>query len=561
MKERLETERRLKGVAISPGIAHARVCLFDEGRHGFVGKERIADGAQDGEVKRLDAARHAVVRQLEQLRTRVEARIGKAEGEIFSAQALVLDDPQVIERMARTIREERDSAEAAVAQVLDFYEIRVRQIENERVRERASDIAEIKRRLLDRLMQRSRSLRCTSGEHCQRGRHRIVVARELTPGLTVELQTEDLRGFVTEHGGVTSHAAILARAMGIPAVSGIAGVYEMLSCGEELLVDGDSGEVVLWPARETLAKFPGRLAKKVASEPDAVAPVRGLTVMASISLSHEVSEARRAKADGIGLYRTEFEFLAAGRVLGEEEQYQRYRAVVRGMGGRPVTIRLLDMGGDKGAAFLDLPQEANPGLGFRGARLLLGRPDLLAPQARAIARASREGPVNVLYPMIVDLDQFRLLRRRFDEAVGRRRRGTLRHGVMFEVPSACLQARAILEEADFGSIGTNDLVQYLFAVDRNNELVASDFTPDRPVLWEMLRGIVLAGRRTGKPISLCGEIGGDARYLARLRTLGIHSISASVPMIPRVRRAAHAQANAVRRDASRRARSNRGTRG
>jgi phosphotransferase system enzyme I (PtsI) len=364
-----------------------------------------------------------------------------------------------------------------------------------------------------------------------------VVARELTPSLTVELQTEDLRGFVTEHGGATSHAAILARALGIPAVSGIRDVYEMVSCGEELLVDGGTGEVVLWPGARTLAKH-RRPKLDSEAEIEAVSPVPGLTVMANISLAHDVHGALRMNAEGIGLYRTEFEFIAAGRVLAEEEQFRRYAYVVKAMRGRPVYVRLLDMGGDKGAKFLDLAPEANPSLGFRGARLLLGRADLLRTQARALARASRFGEIGVIYPMIVDRDQFLRLRKIVEEATRGVRGRRLRHGVMFEVPAACLECRRILEVADFGSIGTNDLVQYLFAVDRNNELVAKDFTADHPVLWSLVEDILRAGRESGKPISLCGEMGGSAASISRLMSIGLRTVSASVPMISPVRRAA-----------------------
>jgi phosphotransferase system enzyme I (PtsI) len=269
-----------------------------------------------------------------------------------------------------------------------------------------------------------------------------------------------------------------------------------------------------------------------------VEPVEGLTVMANINQAADVTEAVEHQAEGVGLYRTEFEFFVAGRTLNEEEQFERYAAVVKAMAGRPVCFRLLDVGGDKEAPFFDLPEEDNPYLGFRGSRLLLDRLDLLRAQARALARASVLGPVDVLYPMIVDRKQFVKLKEHFLEAIADLPVGQLRHGVMFEVPSACLEARELMEVADFGSIGTNDLIQYLFAVDRNNERVAYDYTPDRPVFWSILGRIVEAAAETGRTVSVCGEVASNPHYLSKLLELGLTTLSVSPRFIPELRLAA-----------------------
>jgi phosphotransferase system enzyme I (PtsI) len=527
----------LKGVPISKGIALARACLFDEARHSRLVTRKVGPEEAGRELARLHEAIEVVGGRLEDIREKVARGIGPAEAEIFAAQKMILEDRELQAQMFKAVQSDHFNAEAAVARVLDIYEIRMREMANEYFRERATDIGEVKRRLLDVLGDVVPSFRCAGETRCQRGRHRIVVARELTPSLTVELQTEDLLGFVTEHGGVTSHAGILARALGIPAVSGLRGVYDAISCGTEILVNGHTGEVVLWPGPETMAEFE-KLKGAPLHVPHVVGPVPGFKVMANISLASEVREAQRMKAEGIGLYRTEFEFMTVGRILDEDEQFRRYETVARAMRGRPLYFRLLDIGGDKAVPFLEIPEETNPSLGFRGARLLLGRPELLRPQARAIARASVAGEIHVLYPMIVDLDQFRKLREAFEDAVGDVTGRRLKHGVMFEVPSACLQAREILEAADFGSIGTNDLIQYLFAVDRNNELVAADFTAHRPILWSLIRNIVKAGEETGKPVSLCGEVGSSAEFIARLMDAGVRTVSASIRMIPVARQAA-----------------------
>ncbi|MCP4374975.1 MAG: phosphoenolpyruvate--protein phosphotransferase, partial [bacterium] len=248
--------------------------------------------------------------------------------------------------------------------------------------------------------------------------------------------------------------------------------------------------------------------------------------------------AGQMQAEGIGLYRTEFEFFAAGGILNEDQQYESYRSVAASMEGRPVYFRMLDIGADKPLADLNLPEEDNPALGYRGARLLLGHPDLMRPQARALARVSSEFPVHVMYPMITGLDQFRKLKQAFTEMTADINTGQIYHGVMFEVPSACMEARDLLEEADFASIGSNDLIQYFFAVDRNNSIVSDDHHPDHEVFWRLLENLSLAADLTGTPLSLCGELGSDMQYTAKLIASGIRSVSVSARRISDIRRAA-----------------------
>jgi phosphoenolpyruvate-protein phosphotransferase len=436
--------------------------------------------------------------------------------------------------MAQLIDDRNVNAETAVARTLDQYESRLLELEDEYIKERASDIGEVRRRLLDALGNLSPSLRCGDRAHCQRGHNRIIVAEELTPTLTLELDTQHTLGFVTEHGGPTSHAAILARALGIPAISGIKGLRERVGCGTELLINGNTGEVVISPSQQTLTGVHCVTTARP-RRTKAIQPIEDVQVMANISRAGDVAEAHHEQAEGIGLYRTEFEFLAAGRLLDEDEQLQRYSAVIRAMEGKPVYFRLLDIGGDKDAGFFNLPKEENPYLGFRGSRLLLARNDLLRPQARALARASQKGPVGVMYPMIVELEQFLELRSRFEEATKDIETGALSHGVMFEVPSACLQARELIEAADFASIGSNDLIQYLYAVDRNNDLVAYDHRPDRPAFWKLIGQLAREAAELGKPLSVCGELAGEPRYARKLVELGIQTLSVSARLIPEIR--------------------------
>jgi phosphotransferase system enzyme I (PtsI) len=528
------TETRLTGLPISGGIVAGKVCRFNENRHRNLPVYKVSGGQIARETNRVHRAIDLATDQLEGLIEDVARRIGPAEAKIFEAQKAILGDSVLVRTILDDIETVGFNAEWAVTRVLDAYELRLLEVDNEYIKERASDIGELRRRLLDALGNINPSLECSGQQQCQRGRNRIIVTSELTAGMTVELDADQTVGFVTERGGPTSHAAILARAMSIPAVSGVKGVAKLLTCGTELLINGDSGEVVIWPNAETVAQVrQGPVGAAVT-----VDPIEELTVLANISHASEVDDAVAHKSEGIGLYRTEFEFLAAGRILNEDEQYERYTSVLQAMAGRRVSFRLLDIGGDKQSPLFDLPVENNPYLGLRGSRLLLERTDLLRTQARALARASVNGSVDVLYPMIIELEQFVELKRIFCEAVADLPVGDLRHGVMFEVPSACLEARRLLEVADFGSIGTNDLIQYLFAVDRNNELVAYDYTPDRPAFWSILEQVVAAAAETGRTVSVCGEAAGNLQFLPKLMQLGLTTLSVSPRFIPDLRLAA-----------------------
>jgi len=518
------TETRFKGLPLSPGVALAPVCLFNERRHVSLPVADVTDKEVRSEGDRFRKALSLVREKLALLGKEVEERVGKAEAEIFGAQKTILEDPVLIQRVTDHIRSKHFNAEKAVISSLDFFEGRLAEMDNAYIRERASDIGEVKRRMLDALANLSPSFQCQNDSFCQKGKNRIVIAQELTPSLTMELNTDFIRGFVTDRGGVASHAAILARALKIPAVSGIPGIHDMIFCGTQVLVNGDTGEVVIWPSEKTLEEYPD-LQKGGAEEVPAVEPVAGLKVFANLSLAKKVKEAVDHKAEGIGLYRTEFEFFSAGKILGEAEQYDLYLEVLKAMKGKPVYFRMLDLGGDKTADFLKLQKEQNPALGFRGSRLLLGHPELFRNQARALARASKHSRVHVMYPMVIDIEQFRKLKKTFEEATEDIPQGEIKHGLMFEVPSACLDAEEILKEADFGSIGTNDLIQYLFAVDRDNEFVAYDHHPDRKIFWHLIHHVAYEARKHRKPLSVCGELASNPAYARRLLAAGIRAVS------------------------------------
>ncbi|MCP4378627.1 MAG: phosphoenolpyruvate--protein phosphotransferase, partial [bacterium] len=377
MTAKQNNEIRFTGLAISPGVVLARVCLFKQNRHNALPAYEVSGKGIDREKIRIRKAREIVIERLDGLKATVTERIGPAEAEIFVAQKMMLQDSVLCNEMDLAV-DDGCNAERAITQTLDGYESQLAQLDDEYIKERASDLGELKRRLLDVLCNTSPSFQCSANSNCRRGNNRVVVAEELTPSMTMEIETQNLLGFVTERGGAASHAAILARALDIPAISGLADIHNQIPCGTEVLLNGNTGELIVRPTDDTKAGIADQLVTPRSIE--AVEPVRQFTVMANISTSAEAGLAGQMQAEGIGLYRTEFEFFAAGGILNEDQQYESYRSAAASMENRPVYFRMLDIGADKPLADLNLPEEDNPALGYRGARLLLGHPDLMRPQ-------------------------------------------------------------------------------------------------------------------------------------------------------------------------------------
>lgn len=529
-------EQRLKGIPISDGIVYATVCLLDNDRHTQSACTRILSENIETEKQRLSSAIKQVSLKFDSIKEQVISKIGKSEAEIFSALKFMLTDPTVIKKLNEAVEKNLCSSESAVFKVFDEFIARFESIDDKYIKERVTDFADIKYHLINELADERDNFKCKGIGSCEHGHNRIVVAEELTPSTTCNINVETTLGFVSERGGKTSHAAIISRALGIPAVTGIPDIYNTINCGTEVLINGFTGEVILWPSEETKAQIPEKPSRVIAEEIDNK-PVQGFKILANISCSKEVHKALKVNAEGIGLYRTEMEFITEKAALNEESQYQKYAEVVKAMKGNTVYFRLLDIGGDKELPFLNIQKEANPQLGCRGARLLKLRPELLATQARAIARASVHGPVAVIYPMIVSCEQFIELREMFNEAVKNISCGEILHGPMFEVPSACFVADELFAVADFASVGTNDLVQYLFAIDRGNEKLADEYNPDHPILWGILKTINEAAKKYDRPVSICGEIACDARYIPKLLEAGFKIFSAAIPSIPGIRQA------------------------
>lgn len=527
-----------KGVPISSGKVVAPVCLYSAASHRVViGRTLSTRQEIEEEIGRFEAALDGCSRELDKIASEVREKVGAAEAEIYVAQKHILNDPGVLEAIRKGVTEQKRNVEVVIDEVYTGYEDRFSALDNEYLRERSTDIGEIRRRLLDRLHHTHPGFVCQGQNKCSRGKDRVIVAEELTAEMMARMKFERVLGIVTERGGTTSHAAIIARSLGVPAVIGVAGIFEAVKCGTKVLVDGDEGVVHVEPDEDTVRRaLPAEPTGAVGEICPMVSPP-GVEVMANASLIEDVRQAAHVRADGIGLYRTEIQFLRSERLLTEDEQFGLYSEVVRLMGDRPVTFRLLDIGGDKELPFLRIGKEANPFLGWRGARFLLGSPEVFTAQVRALVRLSTRGRVRILIPMVVDAQQYSRLVQAISDviAVTEARAESIMVGAMFEVPSAFLDADAILAKADFGSIGSNDLIQYLFAVDRSNELVSYDYNPDHPVLWSVLQDLSRRARAAGKPLSICGEMAGRQNTASRLVDIGIASLSVSPRLVPRVR--------------------------
>jgi phosphoenolpyruvate-protein phosphotransferase (PTS system enzyme I) len=528
---------RFKGVSINSGRVLGSSCLYNAERHKVVQQYSLANESLiDAEVAKFDEVLQLCSGELDEIARQVEDSVGKVESEIFITQKHIMNDPKVVESIRQMVTESRKNVEWAISDVLSDYEEKFASLDNEYLRERSSDIGEIRRRLLDRISRKEGGLICEGQTHCSKGADRIVVAHELTADMVARLNIDRVLGFVTEYGGITSHAAIIARSLGVPAVSGIHGIMEFVRCGDRIAIDGESGEVFLYPDPATVvAMMPVEPIQKdnvcILDTP------QGMQLLANASSMEDVRQAASVGADGIGLLRTEILFIKEDRLLGEDEQYEYYWNIVNLMGDRTVTFRMLDVGGDKPLSFLRLKKEDNPYLGWRGSRFLLGNPDIFSTQLRALARVSLKIPLKVLFPMVVDAGQLHGLMELAGNVLGEFESGKtqIEFGVMFEVPSAFIEAEEILAQVDFASIGSNDLIQYLFAIDRNNELVSQDYDPEHPVLWKLLEQLSATARNRGKPLSICGDIASREGLQQRLLDIGISSLSVPPRMVPRVR--------------------------
>ncbi|EHK2490681.1 phosphoenolpyruvate--protein phosphotransferase [Listeria monocytogenes] len=525
--------KELKGIAASDGIAIAKAYLLVEPDLSYE-KTEVTD--VESEVKRFESALEVSRTELSMIREKAAKDLGEDKAQIFDAHLLVLNDPELTGPIEESIKNSKTNAETALQETTDMFIGMFESMDNEYMRERAADIKDVRKRVLSHL------LGVTIPNPALIDEEVVVVAADLTPSDTAQLNRNFVKGFVTDIGGRTSHSAIMARSLEIPAVVGTKEVTASVAKNDIVIIDGLEGNVIIHPTEEQIAHYEkiksdfalqqaewDKLKNEKTVSKDGV----HVELAANIGTPNDLEGVISNGGEAVGLYRTEFLYMGRDNFPTEEEQFEAYKAVVSGMDGKSVVVRTLDIGGDKTLPYLELPEEMNPFLGFRAIRLCFANEELFRTQLRALLRASVYGNLKIMFPMIATVNEFRQARDiLLDEKAKLKAAGTevsdsIELGIMIEIPAAAVLADQFAKEVDFFSIGTNDLIQYTMAADRMNERVSYLYQPYNPSILRLVKMVIDASHKEGKWTGMCGEMAGDQTAVPLLLGLDEFSMSAS----------------------------------
>ncbi|MBU0278479.1 phosphoenolpyruvate--protein phosphotransferase [Gemella sp. zg-1178] len=532
---------QLKGIAASQGISFAKAYIFVEPNLTVI-ERKIQDTEE--EISRFDAAIELSKKELEIIRDKALVNLGEDKAAIFEAHLLILDDPEFMGTVRTDIVSKEINAEYALKETSDMFIHMFESMDNDYMRERAADIRDVSKRLLAYLLGVNLPNPSLIEEEV------IVIAEDLTPSDTAQLNRNFVKGFATNIGGRTSHSAIMARSLEIPAVVGTGNITEQVKNGDFLIIDGLNGIVEINPSEELISNykvketdFESKKAEwaKLLNEKTVSKDDHEVILAANIGTPADLDGVKNNGGEAVGLYRTEFLYMGRDSLPTEEEQFEAYKAVLEGMGDKPVVVRTLDIGGDKELPYLDLPKEMNPFLGYRAIRLCLDNTDLFRTQLRALLRASVFGKLCLMFPMIATVQEFRNAKALFleekekliSEGVGVS--DEIELGIMVEIPSTAVIADLFAKEVDFFSIGTNDLVQYTMAADRMSEKVSYLYQPYNPAILRLVKSVIEASHKEGKWTGMCGEMGGDPLAIPLLLGMGLDEFSMSATSILQAR--------------------------
>ncbi|AUQ24337.1 phosphoenolpyruvate-protein phosphotransferase PtsI [Dickeya zeae] len=534
----------ISGILVSPGIAFGKALLLKDDEI-VINRKKISADQVEKEIELFLTGRAKASQQLEAIKQKAAETLGPEKEAIFEGHIMLLEDEEFEQEIISLIKDEHASADAAAFSVIETQAKALEELDDEYLKERAADMRDIGKRLLKNIL----GMHIVDLGDIQD--EVILIAKDLTPSETAQLNLNKVLGFITDIGGRTSHTSIMARSLELPAIVGTTDATQKIKNGDFVILDGVNNKIYLNPDQATIEQLKA-VQEQYNTEKYELAKLKDLPaitldgheveVCANIGTVRDIAGAERNGAEGVGLYRTEFLFMDRDALPTEEEQFQAYKAVAEAMGAQAVIVRTMDIGGDKDLPYMDLPKEENPFLGWRAIRICLDRKEILHSQLRAILRASAFGKLRIMFPMIISVEEVRTLKAELEMLKAQLRAEnktfdeTIEVGVMVETPAAAAIAHHLAKEVDFFSIGTNDLTQYTLAVDRGNELISHLYNPMSPAVLTLIKQVIDASHAEGKWTGMCGELAGDERATLLLLGMGLDEFSMSAISIPRIKK-------------------------